>query len=320
MTGAFRIRLWRRDDLAEIGVGHRAVRRHLHGGRLRTVRPGVFVWAEDVSTLSPEHRVVVRARALTLVSRHRPVFSHLTAAAIHGMPLYAVAGSALHVITASGRPSGGAQVVRHDGELAAGDVVEICGLQVTSPVRTVADVARTSAFSTAVCVTDAALHSYAHTAPHAYDASRAAEFLAAAGELAHRSVHGVRKAERVLDFADGRAQLPAESVSRVHLATLRFPRPDLQVHVPGPYGTDYWVDFGFASLGWLGEADGKTKYRDPLLRGGLSVEEVMDREKQREDWIRGTTQLRFARWGFEHLSSHEALGDRLARFGIRPAG
>ena len=40
-------------------------------------------------------------------------------------------------------------------------------------------------------------------------------------------------------------------------------------------------------------------------------------EKQREEWIRGRTQWRFARWGSEHIGAPAALAARLAAFGIR---
>jgi len=54
------------------------------------------------------------------------------------------------------------------------------------------------------------------------------------------------------------------------------------------------------------------------MRDGLSLEAVLLEEKKREDWIRGRTQRRFARWGNEHVGTPELLAARLAAFGIRP--
>ena len=55
------------------------------------------------------------------------------------------------------------------------------------------------------------------------------------------------------------------------------------------------------------------------MRSGLTLEQVLLRKKQREDWIRGVTQRPFARWKWEHLRTRDTLGARLASFGIRPA-
>lgn len=261
---------------------------------------------------------MARAAAWDMVAAERPVFSHLTAAAAHGHPLYGGADRRVHVLAPPERPGAAAGLVRHRGELRDDELIEIHGMLFTSAERTVADVARTAAYDTAVCVADSALRGVAHVKNGEYLDDRAAEFRAVASEIAGRSAHGVARAGRVLDFADGRAQLPGESVSRIHLIELGFALPRLQVHVPGPDGSDYWVDFGLDDVFAFGEFDGKGKYRDLLLRRGLSMEEVLEREKQREDWIRGTIQRRFARWNSEHNRTAQSLGDRLAAFGLIP--
>jgi hypothetical protein len=67
-----------------------------------------------------------------------------------------------------------------------------------------------------------------------------------------------------------------------------------------------------------GEYDGEGKYLDPALRGQVTAEEVMLREKEREDWIRATTNRRFPRWGRAAIASAASLGARLARFHVHP--
>ena len=89
--------------------------------------------------------------------------------------------------------------------------------------------------------------------------------------------------------------------------------------VAGPAGRDYFIDFGLDDVPAWGEFDGEGKYRDKAMRSGLTLEQVLLREKQREDWIRGVTQRPFARWKCEHLRTRDTLGARLASFGIRPA-
>jgi hypothetical protein len=83
-------------------------------------------------------------------------------------------------------------------------------------------------------------------------------------------------------------------------------------------GRPYFVDFGLADVCSFGEFDGRTKYLDEALRSGRTVEQVLLAEKQREDWIRGRTQWRFARCGSEHIVTPAALAARLAAFHITP--
>lgn len=133
------------------------------------------------------------------------------------------------------------------------------------------------------------------------------------------SVRGIRQARDLLAFADGRAQLPGESVSRLHLRRLGFSDVDLQARVRGPGGEEYWMDFAFLRERVFGEFDGKAKYLDSDLNGARSVETVVLDEKKREDAVRGVTRWGVVRWGSEHILTANDLGLRLAAFGIRPS-
>lgn len=312
------IRLLRYDDLLSAGQSPRAVAASLRDRRLVRVRPGVYVDGDAWSAESTEWRIVAGARALELASRTRPVFSHETAAAIHGLPLFRADRDRVHVITTDARPGAATGVIRHRGILTDHDVVDVDDLRCTSLARTVADVARTATFEQAVTVADAALRRRCVPRAGVYLTEAAQEFRASVLEIAARSAHGVRRARRALTFADGRGQLPGESVSRIRLCELGFRHIDLQVKVPGPARTDYYVDFAFHDIRALGEFDGTMKYIDGRFTDGRSTADVFDREKQREDWIRGTTQYRLGRWGWPHMSTAKALGDRLSAFGIRP--
>lgn len=284
------------------------------------LRAGLFAVREEWESASPEERIVTRAEALARVSAEPPLFSHESAAAIHGLTLYAPDPIRLHTIVADGRPGASRDVIRHRGTVAADEVVRIDGLRCTSLVRTVSDIARTAPVEQAVAAADAALRSrFVHSHDH-YDADGAREFGAAVTETAARSAHGARRAAGVVAFADGRAHRPGESVSRVRLAQLGFPPPRLQVAVPAPQpGGRYFVDFGMDDAAALGEFDGRIKYRDGRLLVDRSADEVFESEKEREDWIRGVTGRPLVRWGWSHLVSPATLGARLRAFGVTPA-
>ncbi len=207
-------------------------------------------------------------------------------------------------------------VHRHEGALRPEDVIVRHGMQCTSLERTVLDLARTSSMESAVSATDAALRSFT-VDRNSYDKELAEQWCAELLARAARShLRGIRRARQVIAFADGRAQLPGESVSRLHLWRLGFAAPSLQVEVAAPGGGAYFVDFGLDDVRAFGEFDGEGKYRDEALRREKTIEQIMLEEKQREDWVRGRTHRRFARWGSSHIGTHLTLGRRLASFGI----
>lgn len=311
--------LFRHDDLVRLGVGTRRLSRAIQNGALVTVRRGVFVRGAAWEAAKPEARAVLRAEALAAVSKHAPVFSHETAAALHGLPLFRADRERVHVIVPPDRPGAPSRVVRHRGGLPDEDVVEIAGLRVTSLARTVADMARTATFEQAATVADAALRRLFVPRPGEYDLLGADVFREQVLQIVRRSAHGQTRARRVLDFADGRAQLPGETLSRIRLRELGFRRLELQVAVPGPTPTKtFYIDFGLEDVESFGEFDGALKYINGRLVDGRTSSQVFDEEKQREDWIRGTTQRRYVRWGWPHLATAAALGARLAAFGIHP--
>ena len=192
------------------------------------------------------------------------------------------------------------------------------GIRCTTLERTTFDVVRAVGRETAVAFADAALRSVALRG-EAYDIAAAEEWRERMLERLARAAgaRGVRRAREVIRFADGRAQLPGESVSRLQLARLGFARFGLQVPVPGPKGKEYRVDLEIEEIGTFLEFDGKGKYLDEAMRSGRTLEAVLLDEKQREDWIRGATQRRLVRAEDSHITTPEALAARLAGFGIR---
>jgi hypothetical protein len=139
------------------------------------------------------------------------------------------------------------------------EVVHLMGgvMPVTSAARTAVDVAReTDRFECAVAVFDSALR---------HGATRE-ELAAALGRA--RSWPGARLASGALPLADGRADNPGESWSRVVLIGLGLPPDDLQVRLVDAQGLIGYVDFGWDDV--IGEFDGKLKY---------GVDEETDRER-----------------------------------------
>jgi hypothetical protein len=120
------------------------------------------------------------------------------------------------------------------------------------------------------------------------------------------------RAPRVIAFADGASESPAESRSRVVLARLGLPKPVLQSVILS--ARDEFVarlDFEIAEFGTVGECDGVSKYVR-YLRAGESIAQAVIREKRREDAIRDTGR-QMVRWIPAELSRPRILLERFER-------
>jgi hypothetical protein len=305
--------------------------RDVPAGRLRSasssewrrVQRGVYVARDAVDHLWPQ--ADLRLRIVAATSRMRggdAVVSHVSAAVVHGLALVGVANRPVEVTVAGdARMSSRPGLKRHLDELNADDIVDVDGIRCTSVERTVFDIARVASLEAGVSCADAAARRMAVKGrdfdPGAQEAWRE-RLRARAGEASGR--RGVARARWVIEFFDGRAELPGESLSRLQLFRLGYRDFELQVPVDGPDGEPYEVDIGLADERTFWEFDGEGKYLDPSMRGGRTLEEVLLREKRREDWIRGVTQWRLCRGGFRDIATPEALGARLTAFGVpRPA-
>lgn len=311
-----------RADLRRDGCSEREIERLVAAGILRRVRNDRYVDVEDWNGLWNEGRHLVEVVATHLNSdAPGPVFWGPSAAVLHALPLYRLAPKKVHATILGARHGRTvAGVAWHSIPVDPADIVELDGIRCTSLDRTVLDLACTTAATISLSAADAVLRRAA-VSGQVQDADAAAEWSARMQERAVRSRRpGIVRARQVIAFADGRAQLPGESVSRLHLRNLGFADPELQVHVVGSGGNDYWLDFGFRRSRCFGEFDGQGKYLDDSMRNGMSAEEVVLAEKRREDDVRGVTGWRTGRWGSPDIRTVALLGAKLAAFGIRPPG
>lgn len=307
-------------SLLQSGWTERSIVAAVRRGDLHGVRRGWYIEAADAAQLWPESRHLAHVIAVVRDSSGDAATSHESAGVAWGLPLYRHRPDRVHVTTqVSRRISSGPDVMRHVAPLPASDLVIRHGIRATSLARTVFDLARTLPPEAAVACADAAERMVAlrgrewdEDAVGAWRRGMRERIAAASG------ARGVKQARWVTEFANGSAQLPGESVSRLQLARLGFRSPRLQVPVPGPSGNTYFVDFGLDDVKAFGEFDGQGKYTDEALTRGVPLAQILLEEKQREDWIRGSTQWRFARWGDEHISRTSALAARLTSFSIRP--
>lgn len=296
----------RRDLLAD-GVVDKELRRLRAAGQLAVVRPGAFVAADDPRLSDPDerHKLAVRAAVPHLAAGS--VVSHVSAAVLHGLPVWDVDLRRVHVTR--DRRSGGRRsrhVHVHAARLDSDEIVGIDGVQVTSVARTLADLARTVGFEQAVVLADAALFRHL-LCPD--------DLAAAVERAANRS--GNPQARRVAAFADRGGESPGESRSRVAMHRAGIPVPVLQHEIRSSGGVVLGrVDFWWPEFRTVGEFDGAVKY-GRFLRPGQSPGDAVFAEKRREDRIRDEDH-RVTRWTWDELTPFDPVAARLRHaFGWR---
>ncbi len=287
------------------------LKRRERAGELVRLADGIRVPASALAALPDQRRNVLRILAVALTWTIGGVVSHQSAAVVHGLPSATSRAAHVHAIVppASGGRSSGS-VRRHAIILHPDEVATVNGLRVTTLVRTVADLAATLTRATAVAIADAAM-SARRSAP----VTREELLQQVARRRDDNARRGVARIESVAEFADGRAESPKESESRVVIAELGFAAPELQFEVFDEDGLAGRADFGWEQCKTVGEYDGKGKYFDEGLARGLSPEQVLWKEKRREDRLRAAG-FRVVRWDAEDLAKPWQLAAKLRRAGV----
>lgn len=304
----------------------------VHRGELSRLRLGWY-FANGGDEDRPEQRHLAAVIAASGASGQQPVFSHRTAATLHGWPVWSRwlagenAGAAfdeqfiVHVMDPPhGRGSSARQLARHRGVLAQNDVTRVGDFRCTSANQTLLDVARTEPFPVTLACADAYLRGQMRVGREIDIESWRAwrtEMLGRADAVPRG--RGVRAVRALARLAHPLADSPLESVSRLRLLQLGID-VELQVPVRSDTGGLWYLDFRFKEMPFFGEVDGKAKYLDDSLRGGRTAEEVVLAEKRRHDWISGTQQLRGLRWGAREVVSETRFSEFLMACGVAVPG
>ncbi|MCB0926141.1 MAG: hypothetical protein KDB50_16620 [Mycobacterium sp.] len=192
----------------------------------QAVYPGV--WVPRGADLTPVHR----ARAAWLWSRRRGVLAGLSASALHGAR-WVEAERPAELIHDNRRPPPHA-IVR-GGRLLEGESDRVDGMPVTTVARTAFDLGRWLTVAEAVPRIDALMNATGITVEQI-----------AAVAAAHPGARGLRTLNDALSLADGGAESPYESMTRMLLVQNGFPRPQTQVQVRDRHG----VVVARLDMGW----------------------------------------------------------------------
>ncbi|RUR03201.1 type IV toxin-antitoxin system AbiEi family antitoxin domain-containing protein [Labedella endophytica] len=289
------------------------------------VRQGVYTDAASWVEAGDRARHIARIRAVAETRRIDAVFSHRSAAALHGLPTLDPLPTIVDAITSpSSRRRRGTGIDWHHLGLDPSDIVRLDGLSVTSLARTLVDIARTESFAAAVVQLDAALAlPGSRPDPERWDRAgervEREELLRRVDEIG--SSPGARRAATAVGFGDGRAESVGESLSRVQMHAWGLPAPELQVPVAGTSGRRYLADFAWNGDLLLGEFDGRVKYSrnsgppSSSSSSSLSMEDVLWAEKKREDDLRSTGRD-MVRWSWTDVVDGHGLIAALQHHGL----
>ena len=248
-------------------------------GAWRRLRRGAYCTAEWWLAADDVARHLVVARAAQLQLGARSPLSHSSAALLHGLPLVGPIPSQPELTVQREHRSAATGTKLHSARLFPSHVMKIRGADVTTPARTVSDLARTAPLVTAVSAGDAALRSGVLTE---------SDFDPVLKDC--WTWRGIARTKRVIPLLDARSESVGESISRVRMIEHRIPRPELQ-YVIVINGRSFRTDFAWPALRIVGEFDGRIKYGGP---------DDLFSEKRREDAIRREGWL-VVRWVWEEL-------------------
>ncbi len=201
------------------------VRARLSNGQWVRVFQGVY--RRRTAVPSPRLRTVAAGLSL-----NRPATACLhTAAQLHGFGV--LDDFATHVVVAGPRRRPRPGLIVHSTAVSPADVCRHTGVSATCAARTAVDLARILPRPDGLAVLDAALHQR-RVSPHSLQE-----------ELTRQSPHrGIVTARGLVAMADGKAESPMESRSRLRCIDGGLPPPDLQIDVRGG-GRCHRLDMGW---------------------------------------------------------------------------
>jgi len=286
----------------------RELRHRRASGTLTRIGVGVYVDTDQFIALNRDEQYRTRVRAAALRSDPASQFSHDSAAVLWRLPSIGPWPRVSHQLKPTAIGGTSRVDIRHHAIGLDPDVTQVDGLMVTSLARTVVDMAASTPFVRAVEMADQALRRGCTVE----DAERAIGL--------RESRLGIARARAVIEFASALAESPGESLARVQFHALGFPTPELQVSFFDEKGFAGEVDFYFRELDLIVEFDGRSKYGpEREFQTGLSLEEILLQEKDREDRLRRLVRS-FARINWTLASDRRALASHLRPHGLIELG
>ncbi|TWG99242.1 hypothetical protein L615_002700000230 [Nocardioides sp. J9] len=300
--------LLRRDALA-MGIDDNALQRALRGGFIVRIRQGAYALRDIWEHAMPQDRHSLLLSAVRKQYDDTVAASHVSACIEQGGPTWGLDLSSVHVTSLDGsseRNQG--KVVHHRGACRADDLTRDDFGWITAPTRTALDTASIAPQEPAVAVLDWFIQSGLTTRTQLEQ-----------GFAGMKHWPDTLALHRVLQLTDGYAESVGETRTRLLLRRQRIPAPIPQLEIRHPSGRVAGrVDFAWPERRVMLEFDGMQKYHR-FRRPGESIEEMVIREKQREDLLRELTGWLMIRLVWVDLDYPQRTADRILRGFARAA-
>lgn len=256
-----------RQQAFDLGVTARQWRELAHDRLIREVYPGLFVDSTLPDTLQLRFDIMreVLPPDVAVARRAASWLQGVDVLDHRGLPRT----PPIEVVTRhpADRPQHSLVRAHVARDLRPADLMLLDGLQVTTPLRTAADLARHLPRSDALVAVDAFLNKGLVLRD---DLSRSL--------IRWKKRSGVRQAYEILELADPLSQSGGESRTRLRIIDAGLPRPELQIPVLDAFGrTRYLLDLGWRHWHLAIEYDGE-EYHGP---------EQAEHDAERREWIAG---------------------------------
>lgn len=251
-------------EARQLGCRFKDLRSLVDAGLLAHPMRGVYVSVRLDDTLA------LRVEVLKLLVPEHCVVSDRTAGWLWGADMILAPNDHLETPRVSVFCPPGSRLrngLTQSGEraLAPGDVTELDGLLVTTPLRTACDLGRLLRRDQAFAALDSMAALNRFTLPQLEHA--VARF---------KGYRGVVQLRTFAPLVDPRSQSPGESVLRLRWYDIGLPRPTCQVEVPRSESSSYWLDIGLPEVRFAAEYDGEE----------FHGEVDQDHDQERREWIR----------------------------------
>lgn len=288
------------DQLRGRGMSSQSMSRAVKSGELIRLRPGFYVegQARELDRSKRHLLSILAANA----AHDAPVFSHASAALIHGFPDWGLSVRKVSLAEEAMKPrscSTNLTTFRHVPNL-ADCVTSVNGLLVTNPERTVTDIALTGGRDASVTVADAALRSGIITAD------------ALENSLARSAGRpGIMRARHAMSLVDGKSESVAETLSRLTFLDFGIPMPETQVTIFNSRGVLVArADFLWPEHRVIGECDGFGKYFDGLPPAETKNRLAKEKDRDAELMALG---YRVLHWRWRDIMEPHLLAGRIRR-------
>ncbi|WP_085528969.1 hypothetical protein [Kocuria massiliensis] len=249
------------------GATEHSLTQKARSGEITRLSRGVYVITNRWKQATEREKAIARHFAVWKTARYPFVFSHASAALLHGINLLRLPDR-IHITTPRRTYPHNPRILAHTRSHALDDWVRFQdGPHVTPLVMTAFECSLILPLREGLVVMDQVLARG--------EEKSSVEALVAQG----RRRHGIGRARQVLELADPRCQSVAETLTRLVLSAPGLPRAIPQLPVPTREGMKY-LDFGWPRFSIGLEVDGKAKYFDYA-----PTEQVVFQERHREKLI-----------------------------------